>query len=265
LNEDFAVLCQNIDWECPHLSLQNCVWLVQDALSRAKEQKNEQLADVQGIYLLIDEYDAFTNPYLEPPNTVNPRKIAWENTEVEQTLRSFLCMVKSLRSEGIERVFITGISPLSYSSVGSGFNVARNVSFHQKLAGLCGLTRSELEDVLKQDVLKENCEDSKAHEHLSEMTKLFNGYHFCNYTKVDTVYNTETCLAYLQSIVDGDSQQAEDPENSEVSQYLLEKFATTPPLITDFEKAIKCDEQGDFRSLKYIEFKQQLTLSDLVC
>ena len=110
--------------------------MVQDALSRAQEQENEQLTGVQGIYLLIDEYDAFTNNYLEPPNTAKPRKIAWENTEVERALRSFWSMVKSLRSEGFEGVSITGIPPLSYSGVASGSNVGRNLSFHQSLAGL---------------------------------------------------------------------------------------------------------------------------------
>ena len=43
----------------------------------------------------------------------------------------------------------------------------------------------------------------KHNEHLSKMTKSFNGYHFCRNKKVETVYNTETCLAYLQSVVDG--------------------------------------------------------------
>ena len=168
--------------------------------------------------------------------------------------------MKSLRSEGIERVFITGILPLSYSGWGSGFNVERDLSFHQNLTGLCGLTRSDL-----KDVLKEECEDSKAHEHLSKITKYFNGYHFCDYKKVDTVYNTETCLAYLQSIVDGGNQRAENPENSEVSQKFLKKFAASPPLITDSEKTIKCDEKGDFLSLKYYELKQQLGLQNLIC
>src|SRR5436305_7876138 len=72
-------------------------------------------------------------------------------------------MVKLLCSQEIRKVFITGISPLSLSGVGSAFNVARNLSFHQDLAGLCGLTSSDL-----QAVLKVIGQDQK---HLSEMTK----------------------------------------------------------------------------------------------
>src|SRR2546429_8013854 len=133
-------------------------------------------------------------------------------------------MVKLLCTQGIRKVFIAGISPLSLSGIGSAFNVARNLSFHQDLAGLCGLTSSDLEAALK-----EIGEDDK---HLSEMTKCFNGYHFCKNKTVETVYNTETCLAYLQSIVDRGDLETRNPPNSEVAEQFLEKFATSASVIT---------------------------------
>jgi hypothetical protein len=167
--------------------------------------------------------------------------------------------VKFLCSEGIKKVFITGISPLSLSSLGSAFNLSRNVSFHQNLAGLCGLTRSDLEVVLEEICRGEACD------HLSIMTKSFNGYHFCGYKTVGTVYNTETCLAYLQSIVDKGGAKAGNPQNSEVSEQFLKRFATLAPLIRDFEKALECDEKGDFVPLKYDEVDDEFTLEDLVC
>lgn len=260
LGEDVTSLRGNIDSEDPSLSLQRCNGLVQRALSRAREQRNGPLAGVQGIYLLVDEYDAFTINYLESPNTVKPHKIIWNGTKVGYTFRSFWSTVKSLCSEGIQRVFITGISPLSLSSVSSGFNVARNLSFHPHLAGLCGLTSSDLEKVLK-----EICKDDKHDEHLSEMTKSFNGYHFCKNKKVETVYNTETCLAYLQSIIDGGDLETKNPQNSEVAEQFLEEFATSASVITDFEKALQYDQKGNFVPLEYDLWKQEFTLRDLVC
>jgi len=48
---------------------------------------------------------------------------------------------------------------LLLTNIGSAFNVSRNLSFDKSLAGLCGLTHSELENVLKkvkpQDILKQ--------------------------------------------------------------------------------------------------------------
>jgi hypothetical protein len=268
LDEDVTSLCGNIDSESPSISLQECNRLVQRALSRARarEQENEQLAGVQGIYLLVDEYDAFTNNYLELSNTVEPYKTTLDGTPVGETFRSFWCMVKRYCAQGIQRVFITGISPLSLSGIGSAFNVARNLSFHERLTGLCGLTFSDLEATLKE-IGKDNKhnkhdEDGK---YLSEMTKFFNGYHFCTTKRVETVYNTETCLAYLQSIVDGGDKQTKNPPNSEVAEKFLEKFATSASVITDFEKALQCDENGGFVPLEYDELNYEFTLRDLVC
>ena len=262
LGDDVTSLCGNIDSERPDISLQRCSELVQRALSRArkekdKKEKDKHLADVQGIYLLVDEYDAFTNNYLDPPNTVEPHKTTLDDSPVEETFRSFWCTVKLLFTEGIEKIFITGISPLSLSGLGSAFNIARNLSFHQDLAGLCGLTSSDLEAALKAI--------GKDDKHLSEMTKCFNGFHFCRDERVETVYNTETCLAYLQSVVDRGYVETKNPPNSEVSSKFLKKFATSASAIADFEKALECDKNGDFVPLEYDQFEDEITLRDLVC
>jgi hypothetical protein len=170
--------------------------------------------------------------------------------------------MKSLGAEGIiRRIFITGISPLSLSSVGSAFNVGRNLSFDRDLAGLCGLTYSDLEDALRGIYKYPEAYNG----FLSEMTKFFNGYHFCNDEMVDTVYNTETCLAYLQCRIERKTPKTQDPENSEVSEQFLRRFAASAPVIRDFETALKCDEKENFTPLEYHRFKAEFTLRDLVC
>ena len=257
LGGNFADLCQKIDIDEPNISLQRCAELVQDAI-----KQDERLPSIEGIYVLVDEYDAFLNNYLEPPKTVRGPKIAWDDAEVGRTFKSFWATIKSLGTEGIiRRIFITGISPLSLSCLGSAFNVTRNLSFHRDLAGLCGLTYSDLEDALKRI-----CEDPKDRDHfLSEMTKCFNGYHFCNNETVETVCNTETCLAYLQCCIERVKPETEDPENSEVSEQFLRRFAASAPVIRDFEEALKRDENGHFIPLEYGLFKPEFTLQDLVC
>jgi predicted AAA-ATPase len=143
LGSNIADLRQMIDSNAPNLSLERCAELVRNAI-----QRDDQLASIEGIYVLVDEYDAFQNSYLEPPEAV------------------------------------------SLSNLGSGFNVARNLSFHKDLAGLCGLTYSDL-----KGALDEICKDHEIRKgSLSEMTQFFNGYHFCKDTRVETVYNTETCF-----------------------------------------------------------------------
>jgi len=149
LGEDISVLRESIHGS-PITNLQRCVLFVRRALSLAQQKGNEKLATVRGIYLFVDEYDSFANNYLEPPNNAQPHAVFWNDTEVGRTFRSFWSTVKSLCLKGIRKIFITGISPLSLSDVGSAFNIARNVSFEPDLAGLCGLTYSDLKDTLME-------------------------------------------------------------------------------------------------------------------
>ena len=141
--------------------------------------------------MLVDEYDAFSNDYLDPYKTTT-----WEGTAVEQTFKSFWSTVKLLiGTDGISRAFITGISPLSLTDISSGFNVARNLSFDQDVSGLCGLTRTDIEAALKKVC---GSDINAYNNHLAVITRYYDGYHFCDQKTVETVYNTETCLRYLQ-------------------------------------------------------------------
>ena len=247
LGESYADLCKDIDNMEPNISLQLCVESVRDAI-----QQGGRLAGIEGIYVLVDEYDAFSNHYLELQQTAGQAKIAWEGTTVGETFTSFWSAIKSLATDGfIQRVFITGISPLSLSSFGSSFNILSNVSFHKNLSGLCGLTHSDVDDTLEK-ICKSRSERDLV---FSEMIEYLNGYHFCNSEKVKSVFNTEICLAYLQSLIQGNTPNPEDPENSEISERFLRALASSAPAIADFEKASKLDEYWEFTPLEYQGFK----------
>jgi len=141
LGRSYAYLCQTINHKQPIMSLRNCARLVRNAIKRLK--------GIEGIYVLVDEYDALPNNYLKPPKTVSEPNITWEDTQLGRTFKSFWATMKVLGIEGsIQKTFIMGISPLSLSALSSVFNVVRNLSFSKELAGLCGLTYSDLEDAL---------------------------------------------------------------------------------------------------------------------
>ncbi|KIX04032.1 uncharacterized protein Z518_07585 [Rhinocladiella mackenziei CBS 650.93] len=257
LGGNFETLCQGINSKDPNISLVECVDSVQSTIAQ-----DERLADIEGVYILVDEYDSFPNHYLKPPQGIEGNKTTnWEETSVGATWLAFWAEMKKLAAAGrIQRIFITGISPLSLSQVGSGFNIARNLSFHKDLAQLCGLTNSELKDTLQQ--ITQNPTDSE--KYLSEMTICFNGFHFCRERAVKTVYNTETCLLYLQSCMEGISPETENPENSEVSSLFLDHLATSASVIKDLEDGLKHDDKGHFMPLKYDEFKTEIKLQELV-
>jgi len=68
--------------------------------------------------------------------TAKGHKIAWNtnwtNFQIFLDYNKVFC-----RKIVHQRLFIMGISPLSLSGAGSGFNVARNLSFDKNLAELC--------------------------------------------------------------------------------------------------------------------------------
>jgi hypothetical protein len=256
LGEDVDKLSRNIDPETPADNLKRCVRLVEEALSNGQKNGHEQLAGVRGIYLLVDEYDAITNGFLEPYNT------AWQGSAIERVFTSFWSTIKALRAVpyGIRKAFITGIAPLSLAGAGSGFNVAKNLSSSANAAGLCGLTRADIEAALEK-VCGSDIDAYKTH--LQDMTMHLNGYHFCNHKTLETVYNTDTCLAYLEDVMNGNMADARDPMNSEVSQEFLRRFAASPSAIADFETGLKRDSMGNFVPFKYDKLKENFGLKDL--
>lgn len=145
----------------------------------------------QKIYLLADEYDAFANEYMDPYNHHE-----WASSDASSLMKDFWATVKGMMGLqfGIQKCFITGISPLSLADNTSGFNIAVNMSFEEEVAGLCGLSRADIRDALMRFCKSQADVDT----HLARLTQYANGYHFCRYAKTETVFNTDTTLEYLQ-------------------------------------------------------------------
>jgi hypothetical protein len=54
-------------------------------------------------------------------------------------------------------------------------------------------------------------------------------------------------------------------QTQKVSEEFLGIFAASATAITDFEKAMERDKEGNFMPFEYDRFKQEFTLQDLVC
>ena len=78
----------------------------------------------QKIYLILDEYDNFANNILVDYGNKRYRSI----THGSGFFRSFLKVVKDYSSSVIERIFLTGVSPVTMDDLTSGFNIADNYS-----------------------------------------------------------------------------------------------------------------------------------------
>ncbi len=92
------------------------------------------------IYLFIDEYDNFTNNILS-----DFTQLARYQDETHRTgyLRTFFNVVKDGCKVGIERLFITGVSPVTLDDLTSGFNIGSNYTAEPKFNEITGFTESE--------------------------------------------------------------------------------------------------------------------------
>jgi len=100
------------------------------------------------VYMFIDEYDNFTNTIL----TTSGKQKYLNLTQGEGAFRYFFNLLKGLTSmpdSGLDKLFITGVSPVTMDDVTSGFNIGTNISLDPNINEFMGFTESETRDILQ--------------------------------------------------------------------------------------------------------------------
>jgi hypothetical protein len=126
------------------------------------------------------------------PRTTPPRH--------EGTIKTLFKAVKSAAGgQGLDRVFITGVSPVVLSDMTSGYNVAENLSVEPDYHDLCGFNGDELQAVLEQVAAIHGLEAAQVTEARELMREFYNGYRFTSQQK-DRVYNPTLALYFLKHL-----------------------------------------------------------------
>ncbi len=95
------------------------------------------------IYALIDEYDHFANDLIAMGNMLGEgvyRRMVRANGMV----RDFYETLKIGTSDVLDRIFITGISPVMLDDLTSGFNIAANLTPELQYNEMMGFTQEEV-------------------------------------------------------------------------------------------------------------------------
>ena len=149
------------------------------------------------LYVLIDEYDNFANTIL-----------AYRGAEAYESFthgggfyRSFFATLKAGAGHGggIERLFITGVSPITMDDVTSGFNIGTNISRMPEFNELLGFTAAEVRGVL-QTYRDHGALDQEVDAALAVMGEWYNGYRFSDDAAND-LYNTDMILYYVKGSI----------------------------------------------------------------
>ncbi len=148
------------------------------------------------LYLLIDEYDNFAN---EVMMDVRDERDQYKTLVHERgPLKTLFKAVKSGAADGgVDRIFITGVSPVVMSDMTSGFNIAENIFMDPDFNDLCGFTESETEEILNIAVSGfDKEEDTK--KALALMRTYYNGYTFAPESETP-IYNPTLAIYFLKA------------------------------------------------------------------
>ena len=134
-----------------------------DLIIKAYQQTGKQ------VVVLIDEYDA---PLLDVVHEDSHLK------DLRNVMRNFYSPLKDCEPM-LRFVFLTGITKFSQLSIFSELNNITNISMRNDYAGICGITKEELETQMSADVdalaVKKNLTRTQT---LDALQEFYDGYHF---------------------------------------------------------------------------------------
>ena len=144
------------------------------------------------IYVIIDEYDHFANELLGF-NTNQFKNLVSKNGKV----RKWYEILKEGTESVVDRIFITGVAPITLDSLTSGFNISSDKTQDERFNEMMGFTESELKELMT----KQGIEREKQEELLPMMRENYDGYKFSIHGK-ERIYNSNMCLYFLNNYVE---------------------------------------------------------------
>ena len=170
----------NIDFFVnPELSTEGLLRSLIEAFKTQREKEK--------IYVIIDEYDHFANELLGF-NTNQFKNLVSKNGKV----RKWYETLKEGTESVIDRIFITGVAPITLDSLTSGFNIGADITQRSKFNEMMGFTKAELVKMMEDiEIAKE-----EQKELLPIMKENYDGYKFSVDGK-EKIYNSNMCLYFL--------------------------------------------------------------------
>ena len=143
------------------------------------------------IYVIIDEYDHFANELLGF-HTEHFRNLVSKNGKV----RKWYEILKKGTETVVDRIFITGVAPITLDSLTSGFNIGKDITQDAEFNEMMGFTKKQLVSIMEnQQISKEEQEKI-----LPIMKENYDGYRFSIDGK-ERMYNSNMCLYFLSDYV----------------------------------------------------------------
>ena len=222
----------------------NASKMLSEILARISSEKLPQL------YLLIDEYDNFTNQLL----TAFKDPLYEEVTTGESFLRTFFKVIKSGIGEGsIRSCFCTGVLPVTMDDLTSGYNIAEILTLKPEFVGMLGFDHEEAAAYLRYVLQKYDRRSSSFEEIWSLLLANYDGYRFL--PGASPLFNSTILTYFFKNFAElgGDIPQELVDENLRTDIGWLKRLTITLENTRETLDALVIDDelpysQADLRS-----------------
>ena len=172
------------------------------------------------LYLIIDEYDNFTNIVLNE----NGEEVYHAITHASGFYRDVFKKFKGM----FERIFMTGVSPVTLDDLTSGFNIGWHLSMNPKFDKMLGFSTEDVRSMLlyyKEAGMLPSESDVEAI--IAEMKPWYDNYCFAKecLKQEERVFNCDMVLYYLRQYMDsGHSPERMVDPNTKTDYNKLKKL-----------------------------------------
>ena len=166
------------------------------------------------LYLIIDEYDNLTNVVLNEQG----EEVYHAITHADGFYRDLFKKFKG----NFERIFLTGVSPVTLDDLTSGFNIGWNASTQPELDKMLGFSTADVRDIFQYykrvGMLPANCD---IEDMIEDMRPWYDNYCFAKDCLGDgnTVFNCDMVLYYLKHYVNSGHAPEEMLDNNTRTDY----------------------------------------------
>jgi len=203
----------------------------------------------QKIMVLIDEYDNFANNIMS-----KDRDLFIELLNDTGYVRTFYKTLKLGTASSINRIFMTGVSPISLDEMTSGANMFSNITNREDLNAIVGFTKKEVNEIIDFYGVDKIVDRDNL---LEVLLRYCNGYKF-NKKASNTMYNTDMVLYIINNILDsGEYPDSLIDSNMKTDYTRLRELSS---LFVDEDKMLSIIEREE---TKPIILKEKFNLESL--
>lgn len=160
--------------------------------------KHVQAGGQSALYIIIDEYDNFSNQLITGNKDLLYRELTAENS----FFKTFFKTLKEGRKTGaIANVFITGVLPILIDELASGFNIATFITLRPRFEAMLGFTQAEVDHLLDQVYADYAIDPSTRNEVTAVIRNHYNGYRFVT-NDGPALYNSTILLYFLDQFTE---------------------------------------------------------------